>query len=110
MDIGSSWIEYKPGNISKVENVWGVYLIAVKLNSGNKKVVYVGSGNVRERFTAHLSDSEPNACIRDHVKEHYCYFDYKEVQGGEDARKKAETELIKQYKKTGKAECNENLP
>lgn len=54
----------------------GVYLLWVKLQNGNWRCYYVGqASNLEQRLLSHLSFSESNDCIKNHVAHHinaYC--------------------------------------
>lgn len=102
----SEWVGYTKYDriaVNQAEAILGVYMLAVKLTNGELKVFYVGSGNVKERLLAHLLPNEPNRGIRAKVEKYYCLFAYKEVLGGEQARKAEEQQLIKKYN----PKCNE---
>jgi len=102
----SSYEKYNSKNVSNINAVYGVYKLAVLRPENKKRVFYIGSGNIKERLTAHLSDSEPNTCISNKIEKYACFFSFKEIQGGEEKRKKEEQELIKKYQAGGNAECN----
>jgi len=102
----SNYEKYNSKNVSNINVVYGVYILAVLTPEAKKRVFYIGSGNIKDRLTAHLSDSEPNTCISNKIEKYTCFFSFKEIQGGEEKRKKEEQELIKKYQVQGHAECN----
>ncbi len=101
------FLEFNEKNVSKVNNVNGVYLLAVGLkNRNNLKVFYVGSGNTKERLQAHLMLSEPNNCVKNYVKGYECYFSLKEVKGGKQTELDEEEKIKDYFEAQGKAKCN----
>ena len=101
------FLEFNEKNLSGVNNINGVYLLAVGLtNSNHLKVFYVGSGNVKERLQAHLIPNEPNECVKNYVKEKKCYYSFKEVKGGKQTELDEEEIIKKHFKANGKAKCN----
>lgn len=89
----------KPGN----------YILLVKLQNGNYRPVYVGKAggtdNLEQRLLDHLSNKEPNDCLKTHVCDHvmdmiYCYVE------NETDRKNVEHTLYHKYS----PECNNNEP
>ena len=84
----------------------GIYLLVVKLKDGNWKIFYVGkASNLNERLLQHLSNEEPNICIRKKVEEKVCGFLYALVSKETD-RDGIEKYLYDHYK----TECNNNDP
>ena len=109
--MAGTFVSYSEKNVNTIEDVYGVYALAVGLkDTDNVRVFYVGSGNIGERLTHHLSDSEENECIKKKVRDYICYFWYEEVQGGEEKRKTQEVKLLAHYREKGNAECNKISP
>ena len=92
----SKYVMKKPGN----------YMILVKQKNGNYRPIYVGKAvNLEQRLLEHLSNSESNDCLKNHIKEHilgirYCYI------SSETNRQNVEHTLYKNYSH----ECNQNEP
>lgn len=58
----------------------GVYLLWVKLKNGKWRCFYVGQArDLERRLLDHLSDDEENPCLKKHVAEYKCGFEYAEV-------------------------------
>jgi len=75
----------------------GVYRLIHK-ESEKYIVFYVGqSEDLEGRLLEHLSPSEPNSCIRRHLRDYSCFFRFLKV-GTEDERLRIECEQIEQYK------------
>ena len=74
----------------------GVYRLIYK--SGDEYIVfYVGrSENLEARLLQHLQSSEPNECIRRHLRDYTCYFRFLKVST-ESERLRIEQEQIKEY-------------
>lgn len=101
------YTSYSKIAISEIGAVYGVYKLAVlQFDKEHVRVFYVGSGNIKERLLAHLSDSETNAKLKSKLGL-ACYYSYKEVFGGEQARKQEEQKIIDYHQAQGDAECNE---
>jgi len=83
----------------------GVYRLSCQ--TGEKRpVFYVGQAdNLDERLRDHLSDEEPNDCIRLKLKNYTCYFRFAKVSKQED-RDCAERALYDHYE----PECNKVAP
>jgi excinuclease UvrABC nuclease subunit len=97
----SEWSERYQYNTEKDVNSYapskaGVYRLIY--HSGDKYYVfYVGqSENLKERLLSHLNTSEPNACIKKHLKDYTCYFRCIEVTTQEE-RNKIEEQQIDEY-------------
>lgn len=75
----------------------GVYRLIAK--SGDKyPVFYVGQGkDLEERLLDHLSSSEPNACIKRHLRDYSCYFRFLKVASAAD-RARIEKQQIDEFK------------
>lgn len=83
----------------------GVYALWVKYNSGQWKCFYVGRAeNLETRLLDHLSDNEPDKCIKNNVG-YICGFQWIEVTT-QDERKNVEKYLFDQMT----TECNDNDP
>lgn len=84
----------------------GVYLLWMKLKNGDWRCYYVGQAtNLEERLLAHLSTSETNACIKNHVDQHVNAYCYASV-GKQSDRDGIEKYLYDTYK----PECNQKDP
>lgn len=98
---------YNKINVSNITETHGVYLLAFGLKNLNTvRVFYVGSGNIKERLLAHLLSSEPNKCIVNNLKQYVCYYSFKQVLGGEEARKREEQKVLDYFLSKGLAKCN----
>lgn len=76
----------------------GVYVLAVQLQGGNRRVFYVGQArDLRERLYAHLQRTEPNSCIREYVGKYTCWFKFALLSRQED-RDAAEMALYAHYR------------
>ena len=84
----------------------GVYVLWVKLQSGNLRCYYVGQAvDLRTRLLEHLSQGEMNQCIKTHVHKHICSFQFALVTRQAD-RDGIEKYLYDYYK----PECNQKDP
>jgi len=103
----SSYIEYNKLSVSvNTPNSAGVYIIRVMLTNGDWQRIYVGQAkNLRERLLDHLQDSEPNKCLRDHVKQYKLYYAWIEISRQDD-RNREEAAKINKYN----PECNKQKP
>ena len=93
----SSKHSYTEANIQKhAPASGGVYRLINK--SGDKYYVfYVGkSNNLERRLLEHLSRSEPDACIKRHLRDYDCYFRFIEISSS-SKRDKVEQEQIDKY-------------
>ncbi len=74
----------------------GIYRLIY--HSGDKYYVfYVGqSDSLQQRLGEHLNSSEPNACIKRHLKDYTCYFRYMEISTQVE-RDRIEKEQIEEY-------------
>ena len=74
----------------------GVYRLINK--SGDKYYVfYVGqSDNLERRLLEHLSRSEPDACIKRHLRDYDCSFRFIEISSSTE-RDRVEREQIQEY-------------
>ena len=99
----SDWHIYNWDTVHKVAPLKsGVYVLAVKMASGGWEKFYIGQAeNLDKRLKDHLSDSEPNKCIKENLK-YTCMFRYAVVESQSD-RDKAERALYKGFK----PECND---
>jgi hypothetical protein len=75
----------------------GVYVLAVQLQGGSRRVFYVGQGDLRERMYAHLQSTEPNSCIKEYVGRYICWFKFALLSRHED-RDAAERALYLYYR------------
>jgi len=63
----------------------GIYLLWVKLENGKWRCYYIGiAENLEQRLLDHLSTSETNACIKEHVTKHTSCYEYAEVSKQSD--------------------------
>lgn len=91
---------------SLVGTTGGNYMISVKLESGKYRSIYVGKAeNLKSRLLEHLSDKEPNKCLRDHVENYVIEFRFCYVNS-ENNRSDVEYTLYHDYPH----ECNEVEP
>ena len=83
----------------------GVYTLWVNYKSGRWECFYVGKAdNTQERLLGHLSENEPNLCIKENVK-YKCGFSLIKVTT-ETERSGAEKYLYDKMRPT----CNKNDP
>lgn len=85
----------------------GVYLLLRLLPNRRWRVFYVGQGEVRARLVGHSRPTEANECVRKHLAENRCRFQYSLVED-EGRRRGIERFLIRTYDALG--ECNDVLP
>ena len=79
----------------------GVYRL-MYAQEGKSHVFYVGqSGDLADRLIAHLGAAEQNTCIRRHLRDYTCYFDFVRVSP-ESERLRVEADTIRQWRPT----CN----
>lgn len=84
----------------------GVYLLWVQLKNEKWKCFYTGQAkNLESRLLDHLSDDEPNECIKDNVKKYVCGFEYAKVST-QSERDRIEKFLYDHYS----PECNNQDP
>jgi excinuclease UvrABC nuclease subunit len=102
----SEWSErylYNEANVKRfAPSNGGVYRL---INQDGEKyhVFYVGqSDNLERRLLEHLNSSEPNTCIKRHLREYGCYFRFVQVSYQSD-RDKIEKEQIEEYRPS----CND---
>ena len=96
----SNWslkYEYTEDKVNKVvPKQAGVYMLMY--DSTKYYVFYVGqANNLERRLLEHLYDSEPDLCIKRHLREHTCYCMWLEVSS-QSERDKLEQALISKYK------------
>lgn len=94
--------EYTETNVETyVPSLGGVYRLIY--HSGDKYYVfYVGESNdLNRRLLQHLSSSEPDPCIRKHLRNYTCYFRYTKVSTQKE-REGIEDQQIREYTPT----CN----
>lgn len=93
----SSVLEYTESNVLEyAPKEGGVYRLSYK--SGDElPMFYVGqASDLEERLLKHLSATEPNACIKRHIRDYTCYFRYAEIASLAD-RDGAERALYDKY-------------
>ncbi len=98
----SSRYSYTEANVKKyAPTSGGVYRLIYKKGDGFY-VFYVGKAkNLQERLLQHLQPSEPNACIKRHLREYDCFFRFIEIDSASE-RDRIEQEQIKKFNPT----CN----
>lgn len=101
----SNWSErysYNDTNVNKyASSKGGVYRLIHKENE-NFYVFYVGQSNdLKRRLLEHLCPSEPDKCIKRHLRDYTCYFRFTEI-ASQPERDKVERQQIDEYKPT----CN----
>lgn len=103
----SSFHRLTEENIRKyVPTSAGVYLLWVRLKNEEWRCYYVGqANNLQQRLLDHMSDDEPNECIRDYVSKYISGFEYAKV-GKQGDRDGIEKFLYDHYK----PECNKSDP
>ncbi len=93
---------YTEANVRKYAPTGGgVYRLINK--SGDKHYVfYVGKGeNLERRLLQHLGSSEPDDCIKKHLRDYDCFFRFIEISSSSE-RDRVEQEQIIKYK----PDCN----
>lgn len=102
----SAFISYEKWDSEKIPESSGVYEYFVRLKKGGRKIIYVGEAdNLRERAVQHLSEKEPNKCIKKNLKDYKWDFRYALLSPKAD-RQDAEQALYDKYK----PECNNVRP
>ena len=103
----SSRYEYTGSNVNvHAPTSGGVYRLMYK-SDDEYSVFYVGqAGNIDERLRQHLAVTEPDACIKRHLRDYTCYFRYALVPSLTD-RNGAERAL---YDHFNKPTCNTVAP
>jgi excinuclease UvrABC nuclease subunit len=94
----SFWLDYTHDNVQRYAPMSaGVYVLATKLKNGNVLIFYVGQAeDLDKRLKEHLSENEPNKCVRDEVKNYLCAFRYAKVSSQAD-RDRAERALYNRF-------------
>jgi excinuclease UvrABC nuclease subunit len=83
-----------------------VYEYFIRLKNGGSRIIYVGQAeDLRKRSVDHLVDTEPNECLKKHLKEIKWDFRYALLSLEAD-RQDAEQALYDKYK----PECNQIRP
>jgi len=102
----SSRYEYTGSNVNVYAPTGGGVYRLVHKSGDEYYVFYVGqAANIDERLRQHLAATEPDACIKRHLRDYTCYFRYAMVSSLTD-RNGAERALYDQYKPT----CNNVSP
>jgi len=98
--------EYTESNVQRyVPKEGGVYRLSYK-SEDELPMFYVGqASDLEERLLQHLTVTEPNACIKRHVRDYNCSFRYAKVASIAD-RNGAERALYDKYGHT----CNDVAP
>ena len=93
----SSRHSYTEANVRKyAPTSGGVYRLIYK-SKEKHPVFYVGkSDNLERRLLEHLSPSEPDACIKRHLRDYDCFFRFIEASSASE-RDRIEKEQIKEY-------------
>ncbi len=79
----------------------GVYRLSCQ-KGNNRPIFYVGQAeNIDSRLRAHLSDDEPNDCIKRNLRDYTCYFRFAKLER-QTERDCSERALYDHYK----PECN----
>ena len=93
----SNRYSYTEANVQKYAPLTaGVYRLIYK-RGDNYYVFYVGqSDNLERRLLDHLRPSEPDACIKRHLREYDCFFRFIEISSL-DERNRVEREQIDEY-------------
>jgi len=105
-----SWHPYLPLTWANVQihapASAGVYKLAVLTTEGQLSVFYVGQAlDLDARLKDHLSESEPNRCVREMVRRYDCRFSVASVALQQD-RDAAERNLYFHFRPS----CNEIVP
>ncbi len=108
--VALAWHPYRPLTWPNVQTYApasaGVYKLAVLNTEGTLTVFYVGqSGDLDARLKDHLSDSEPNHCLREMIRQYDCRFSVASVASQQD-RDAAERKLYLYFRPS----CNEVVP
>ncbi len=98
--------EYTGSNVNvHAPTSGGVYRLIYK-SDDKYYVFYVGqAGDIDERLRQHLAVTEPDACIKRHIRDYTCYFRYAKIESIAD-RNGAERALYDKYEPT----CNDVAP
>jgi len=97
MSEWSNLYEYTPTNVRLyVSETLGLYRL-IYYSEDKYCVFYIGhSNNLKEGLLEHLRTSDPDSCIRNHIKGHTCYFRYLQVSAQAEL-KMIERQQIVQY-------------
>lgn len=103
----SNLTEFNNYNIGSIPQGSGLYRLSYKSPSDGKLYVfYVGkAGNLQERLSSHLRDTESNLCIKKMLSNYQCAFRYALIESNTNIDG-AESFLIDYFKPS----CNENIP
>ena len=95
--------EYNEENVRQwAPTSGGVYRLSCDEGDPEYRVFYVGqSDDLNRRLTEHLNPSEPDECIKKHLRKYTCYFRFIEI-ASERERDRVEDEQIRKYN----PECN----
>jgi len=98
MNSWSNRYSYTEENVQKYAPLTaGVYRLIYK-SDNDYYVFYVGqSNNLQRRLLEHLSPSEPDSCIKRHLRDYNCFFRFIEISS-QDERNRVEREQIEKYK------------
>lgn len=94
----STRYSYTEENVKeKTTNVGSVYRLIYKKDD-KYYVFYVGQTNeLKRRLLEHLSESEPDKCIKKYLNNHSCYFRVNKISSEKD-RVELEKKEIEEYK------------
>ena len=68
-------LRYTDANVERISNQGGNYITYARLKNKRLRAVCVGKAqNLHSRPSRHLSGSELNPCIRNHISKHVPYF------------------------------------
>jgi len=97
MNGWSDMYEYTEDNVdSYAPSSAGVYRLLYKKDN-KYYIFYIGqSDDLQRRLQEHLNPSESDKCIKKHLKEYNCYFEFLEVEKQSD-RDKIEQEEINKW-------------
>ena len=103
MSEWSKLYEYNEENVRRwAPTSGGVYLLSCDKGYPKYRVFYVGqSDDLYRRLTEHLNPSEPDECIKKHLRKYTCYFRFIGI-ASEWERDRVEGEQIRNYN----PECN----
>jgi len=102
----SDFISWTASKTADVPDDAGVYEFWVGQVNSSKRRIYVGKAdNLKTIYTSHLTDEEPNQCLKDHIKQHVWYYRFAIMSTKAD-REDAELGLYRKYT----YECNKVEP
>ena len=98
-----------PDDVDRAPEVNGVYMIF----DGNDNCIYVGKSDadttsIRSRLRAHINGDENTKCINESNPASFSFLEERHVLRGDISG--LEAVLIKDYKESGQAICNDVVP